>query len=245
MDLFAISLAIVSGICLATGIVYLFMGLRWRGTDMVHLAFGLFALVYSGAVLTALLMYRSDSLAQYLAVDLWSGVFAVLAQILWRVIAHWRANRYVLLSSAQTRAELAAILARPRINLLATASLDDLVRGIERYTWHVPGALDLSGACRDPKDDKFLACALEGQAHYLVSSDKDLLHMRLFRKVVIHNAGQFLLVLELSLLDAKAMAQRFDRGTLVDIQENLLLEPRTASRLATAVGLAVGDRRPT
>jgi hypothetical protein len=81
VDLFAISLAIIGGICLATGIFYLFMGLRWRGADMVHLTFGLFALAYSGAVLTALLMYRSDSLPQYLAVDLWTGVFAVLAHV--------------------------------------------------------------------------------------------------------------------------------------------------------------------
>ena len=161
--------------------------------------------------------------------------------IMRRVIAHWRANRYVVLSSPQTRAELAAVLARPQIRRLATAPLDDLVRGIERYTWHVPGALDLSGACRDPKDDKFLACAVEGKAHYLVSSDNDLLHMRAFRQVVIHNPGQFLLALELSMLDANAMAQRFDRGTLVDIQETLLLEPETASRLATAVDLAAND----
>jgi putative PIN family toxin of toxin-antitoxin system len=160
--------------------------------------------------------------------------------IMRRVIAHWRANRYVLLSSPQTRAELAAVLARPQIRRLATAPLDDLVQGIERYTWHVPGALDLQGACRDPKDDKFLACAVEGEAHYLVSSDNDLLDMRSFKGVVIHNPGRFLLALELSLLDADAMAQRFDRGTLADIQETLLLEPETASRLAIAVDLAAG-----
>jgi putative PIN family toxin of toxin-antitoxin system len=161
--------------------------------------------------------------------------------IMRRVIAHWRASRFVLLSSPQTRAELAAVLARPQIRNLATAPLDDLTRGFERYTWHVPGALDLSGACRDPRDDKFLACAVEGEAHYLVSSDNDLLHMRSFRGVVIHNPGQFLLALELSMLDANGIAQRFDRSTLVDIQEALLLEPETASRLAAAVDLAARD----
>jgi putative PIN family toxin of toxin-antitoxin system len=85
--------------------------------------------------------------------------------IMRRVIAQWRANRYVLLSSPQTRPELAAVLARPQIRRLAAAPLDDLARGIERYTWPVPGGLDLSGVCRDPKDDKFLACAVEGEAH--------------------------------------------------------------------------------
>jgi len=158
-----------------------------------------------------------------------------------RIIAHWRANRYVLLSSPQTRAELAAVLARPQIRRLAMAPLDDLARGIERYTWHVPGALDLSGVCRDPKDDKFLACAVEGDAHYLVSSDNDLLHMRSFQGVVIHNPGRLLLALELSMLDAAAMARRFDRATLAGLQETLLLEPETASRLGTAVEMAARE----
>ena len=96
----------------------------------------------------------------------------------------------------------------------------------------------MRGACCDPKDDKFLACAVEGAAHYLVSSDRDLRHMRSFRGVVIHNPGQFLLALELSMLDADGMARRFDRNTLVGIQESLLLEPETARCLATAVELA-------
>lgn len=76
MGILAISLAVVSGICLGTGAVHFFIGLRRQGTDMTHFTFALFALAYGGAVLTGLLMYRSTSVAQYLAVDLWSGVFA-------------------------------------------------------------------------------------------------------------------------------------------------------------------------
>jgi putative PIN family toxin of toxin-antitoxin system len=169
--------------------------------------------------------------------DMSSLVSYVLTRgdIMRRVIAHWRANHYILLSSPQTRVELATVLTRPQISRLAKAPLDDLVRGIERYTWHVPGALDLTGASRDPKDDKFLACAVEGEAHYLVSSDRDLLDMHLFRGVVIHNPGQFLLALELSMLDEVAIARRFDLDTLKNIQGILCLEPETASRLDRAI----------
>jgi uncharacterized protein len=160
--------------------------------------------------------------------------------IMRRVIAHWHANHYVLLSSPATRAELTAVLARPRIARLAVAPLDDLVQGIEHYTWHVPGVLELGGTCRDAKDDKFLACAVEGEAHYLVSSDKDLIDMRSFGGIVIHNPGQFLVALELSMLDASGIAQRFDRDTLLKIQRTLLLEPVTADQLAAALDLAGG-----
>ena len=160
--------------------------------------------------------------------------------IMHRVVAQWRANGFVVLSSPATRAELAAVLSRPQIQRLAVASLDPLIQGLERYTWHVPGALDLTGACRDPKDDKFLACAVEGKAHYLVSSDTDLLDMKSYRGVVIVNPGQFLLARELHALDVKALAKRFDLETLVGIQQSLPLEPQTAARLLEAIALT-GD----
>ena len=156
-----------------------------------------------------------------------------------RVVAQWRANRFVVLSSpATTRSNLPAVLSRPQIQRLAVAPFDPLIQGLERFTWHVPGALDLTGACRDPKDDKFLACAVEGKAHYLVSSDKDLLDMKSYRGVAIVNPGQFLLALELHPLDVKVLVKRFDRETLVGIQQSLPLEPETAARLLEAIALA-------
>jgi signal transduction histidine kinase len=81
MDPFAISLAVVSGICLGTGLFHLFIGLRRRGADMKHLTFAFFALAYGGSVLTGLLMYRAGTLPQYLAADRWSGVFAGITYI--------------------------------------------------------------------------------------------------------------------------------------------------------------------
>jgi len=121
------------------------------------------------------------------------------------------------------------------------APLDELVRGLERFSEHVPGVLDLSGACRDPKDDKFLACAVEGRAHYLVSSDDDLLDMRRYRDVAIVNPGQFLLALELYPMEAKALAARFGRDMLADIQATVPLEPETAARVAEALAMLKGE----
>jgi len=123
-----------------------------------------------------------------------------------RGVAHWRAGTFVVLSSPATRAELAGVLARPAIQRLAVAPLDELVRGLERFSEHVPGALNLSGVCRDPKDDKFLACAAEGGAQHLVSSDRDLLDLCHYRDVAIVNPGQLLLALELHPMDVDVMA---------------------------------------
>ena len=106
---------------------------------------------------------------------------------------------------------------------------------MERFTEYVPGIIYRSGACRDAKDDKFLACEVEGKAHYLVSSDRDLLEMRYYQNVAIVNPGQFLLVLELHAMDEKAMAARFGRDTLQGIQANVPLAPEIARRVEEAI----------
>jgi len=167
-------------------------------------------------------------------IDTSSLVSDVLTQgeLMRRVVAHWQAGTFTLLSSPATRAELAGALARPAIRQLATVPLDELARGLERFSEHVPGVLNLSGACRDPKDDKFLACAVEGEAHYLISSDFDLLDMRRYRDVAIVNPGQFLLALELYPMEARALAARFGRDVLEDIQATVPLETETAARVA-------------
>jgi putative PIN family toxin of toxin-antitoxin system len=48
-----------------------------------------------------------------------------------------------------------------------------------------------AGACRDKDDDNVLACALEAGADYLVTGDKDLLHLRTFRRIRIITPRDF------------------------------------------------------
>jgi putative PIN family toxin of toxin-antitoxin system len=152
-----------------------------------------------------------------------------------RVIAAWRAGRFAALSSPQTRGELAAVLARPAIRRLSADPLDPLIEGYARFTLHVPGVLQLPGACRDPKDNAFVACAVEGEAHYLISGDRDLLDLRRYGEVGIVNPGQFLVALELCEMTAQAMMARFDRETLRRIHATIPLELATGARVALAL----------
>ncbi len=48
-----------------------------------------------------------------------------------------------------------------------------------------------AGACRDKDDDNVLACAVEAAAEYLVTGDKDLLHMRTFKGIRIITPREF------------------------------------------------------
>jgi len=64
---------------------------------------------------------------------------------------------------------------------LITEAAQDNVRPSETPT----------GACRDKDDDNVLACALEAGADYLVTGDKDLLHLRTFRGIRIITPRDF------------------------------------------------------
>jgi len=46
--------------------------------------------------------------------------------------------------------------------------------------------------CRDPKDDKFLELAINGEADYILSGDKDLLVLHPFREIPILSPREFI-----------------------------------------------------
>lgn len=157
-------------------------------------------------------------------------------EIMRRVIAQWRAEDFTLISSPAALQELAAVLAQPAIQELSTADLEEFVRGIERFTLHVPGKVRIGGVCRDLMYEVFLAATVEGSAAYLVSSDRDLLGLRRYQDNAILNPGQFLIALELHTLAAEDIATKYDRSTLVKIKVGLPLDPEAEEHLIAAIG---------
>jgi len=51
--------------------------------------------------------------------------------------------------------------------------------------------------CRDPDDDKFISCAIDGQCYYIVSGDKDLLSLKEQQQVKIVTVSVFLDILRI------------------------------------------------
>jgi putative PIN family toxin of toxin-antitoxin system len=98
----------------------------------------------------------------------------------------------VLLVSESTLAELASVLVRPRFDPYVTSAEREqflrLLGGVARMV-HVTRRMQ---ACRDPKDDKFLDVAINGQADAIVTGDKDLLALHPFHGLPIMTAAQFL-----------------------------------------------------
>lgn len=152
-----------------------------------------------------------------------------------QVIAAWRADQFVLIASPATLTELQEVLERPAIQQMAKVSIARLHTEVVGISRHVAGRIELHNVCRDPKDDKFLACAVEGEAQYLVSSDKDLLDMGSYEGVCILSPGEFLAALQLHKFSVDKIQEHYSRNTLQRIQTTLCLDPDTSAKLREAI----------
>jgi uncharacterized protein len=102
-----------------------------------------------------------------------------------------RASGRLLISNA-TFEELYDVLSRPRFDKYVAEEerIEFLTALIEAA--EVIGVTEIIKQCRDPKDDKFLELAVNGQANVIVSGDKDLLVLNPFRGIPILTPRDFL-----------------------------------------------------
>jgi len=70
------------------------------------------------------------------------------------------------------------------------------IKQIKRIAHYYNVQNTVSGICRDPKDDHILSLAVETDADYIVSGDKDLLSLKTFHAIKILDAGKYLEILE-------------------------------------------------
>ncbi len=54
----------------------------------------------------------------------------------------------------------------------------------------------LNAVKRDPSDNKFVECAVDGNCQFIVSNDKDLLDLGGYQQIQMFKIGQFLSILE-------------------------------------------------
>lgn len=100
---------------------------------------------------------------------------------------------FVWLISKDILEEYASVASRP-LYQLSDDELGSLFYQVkERAEW-VEVTSAFSVVKRDPADDKFLACAVDGHADWIVTGDHHLLALREFRQVRIGPPAEFLKV---------------------------------------------------
>jgi putative PIN family toxin of toxin-antitoxin system len=108
------------------------------------------------------------------------------------------ADEYRLILSAPIIREILEVLQRPEITrkIRFVAGMDikrvlDLLSQAELV--ELPA--DIPQVSRDPKDDKFLATAILGEADYVISEDRDLLDLEEYQGIKVVDIATFLKLL--------------------------------------------------
>jgi hypothetical protein len=123
------------------------------------------------------------SLRAVLDTNLLVSYLLTQGETLSHIVDHWEQGHFIYVYSPAMLAELKKVVNRPRLRRAMRADPQALIEVIEQDAELVPGELVLAGVSRDPKDDAFIACAVEGKADYLVSGDADLLDMGSYQSV--------------------------------------------------------------
>lgn len=100
----------------------------------------------------------------------------------YKLLKAWQEEKLSLITSQDIFDEIAEVFKRPEIYQkynINQEEVEELLEGIKLNAFFVTplNINNLPLHSRDPKDDKLLACAIGGQADYLITGDADLLEL--------------------------------------------------------------------
>lgn len=104
-----------------------------------------------------------------------------------------------MVTSKKIIKEIKRVLEYPHIAKkyhLRKKDTDLLINLIEHEAAVLSDSLHFNVIKEDPGDNKFLACAVEARANYIVSGDKHLLNLRHYRNISIVTVREFLEIIK-------------------------------------------------
>lgn len=107
------------------------------------------------------------------------------------IVSWWKEGKIVPLVSKETFDEFVKVLCYPKFSLseheIEAILKDEVLPYFEVITIKTQ---ERSG-CRDPQDEKFIQCALSGNAQFLVTGDKDLHALIRWKSIKILTWAEF------------------------------------------------------
>ncbi len=116
-----------------------------------------------------------------------------------QVLDLWREEKIELAVSLPILEEMGKVLKRARIIRQQSMTQQDvktLIEGFRESGVLTSGRLDLEVVREDPEDDKFIICAVEAGADYIVSGDTHLLKLKEYQGIRIVPPREFLMLME-------------------------------------------------
>lgn len=112
-----------------------------------------------------------------------------------QILTAWRADRFHLVTSEAILHEIDRVLHYPRIRKRHRWTEDEItvfVGDLARLALLASGEQTLRVISDDPSDNRYLECAIQGEADYLVSGDQHLLQLGAYQKIRIVTPRDFL-----------------------------------------------------
>jgi hypothetical protein len=104
-------------------------------------------------------------------------------------------KKVTLLVSEPILEEIERVLSYPRlqkVHQFAPEEISQYVQNIREAATVTPGRLRIEAVKEDPADDKYLVCAVEGKANYIVSGDRHLRDLEAYGGIPIVDPATFL-----------------------------------------------------
>jgi uncharacterized protein len=113
-----------------------------------------------------------------------------------RTVDLWKRGSIVPVVSRETFDEFREVLGYPKFGLTEGEIRTIIEEEALPFFEIVDITNKLTGVCRDPDDDKFIACALAASAEFIVSGDKDLCEVAKYKSVKIIRASDLLKIID-------------------------------------------------
>ncbi len=113
----------------------------------------------------------------------------------------WQKDFFILITSSEVVEEIERVLDYPKIEKklrrcgVTHQDLDDFLSTLRFGAIIVKPATKVKVIIDDPSDNKFLSCALDGKAGYIVSGDAHLLKLKRYKGIEILSVANFLKLL--------------------------------------------------
>jgi uncharacterized protein len=107
-----------------------------------------------------------------------------------------------LIISPQLIKEIERVLTYPKVKKLfkkrktSPGEVEEAITKVLKVAVLTPGGLTVAAVPDDPADDMVLACAMEGNADFIISSDHHLLDIKEYQGIKILNPAKFLELIE-------------------------------------------------
>ena len=116
-----------------------------------------------------------------------------------KILSAWRDERFHLVMSPAILQEIDRVLRYSKIrrrHRWREKRLKNFIEDLAHLTILTPGDLTLTLIAEDPSDNRYIECAIEGAADYLVSGDQHLLRLGVHQKTAILTPRAFLDILK-------------------------------------------------